>query len=211
MTKNKLELSPDQIYASSFLTDKDIKSLKTEPKIIGQDTALEAISFGIRMSAAGYNIFCTGPKGVGRTSLTLATVRQYAKTQKTPDDWCFVHNFEIPHQPIALSFPAGQGLQFEKDISKLAETLKKQLIALFSDESYRIKVAHIEQKYRSAKEDFFVFLKSTVQGKNTTLVHTEEGVVVAPVKNNEVLEAEDFNKLPKPERKSILEQMKTAT
>lgn len=210
MTKNNLELTPEQIYASSFLTDKDIKSLKSGPKIIGQDTALEAISFGTRMSATGYNIFCTGPKGVGRTSLTLATVRQYAKTQKTPNDWCFVHNFEIPHQPIALSFPAGQGLQFEKDISKLAETLKKQLIALFSDESYRIKVAHIEQKYRSAKEDFFVFLKSTVQGKNTTLVHTEEGVVVAPVKNNEVLEAEDFNKLPKPERKSILEQMKTA-
>ncbi len=210
MTKTNLELTPAQVYTPSFLSDKDLASLKSKPKIIGQDTALEAISFGIRMTANGYNIFCTGPKGVGRTSLTLATVRQYAKTQKTPNDWCFVHNFDIPHQPVALSFPAGQGLQFEKDIAKLAETLKKQLIALFSDETYRIKIAHIDQKYRSAKEDFFNLLKNTVQGKNTTLVHTDDGVVVAPVKNGEVLEAEDFNQLPKSERKSILEQMKTA-
>ena len=208
--KEKLVLAPEQVYVSSLLTDADLASLKLEPKIIGQDAALEAIAFGIRMSATGYNIFCTGPKGVGRTSLTLATIRKYAAKQKTPNDWCFVHNFDIPHQPIALSFPAGQGTQFEKDVFKMAETLKKQLIALFSDESYRIKVAHIEQKYRSAKEDFFVFLKSIVQGKNTTLVHTDDGVVVAPLKNGEVLEAEDFNKLPKNERKSILEQMKNA-
>ena len=209
-TKTSLELNANQIYAQSCLTDKDIASLPSTPKIIGQDTALEAISFGIRMTANGYNIFCTGPKGVGRTSLTLATVRQYAEKQKTPNDWCFVHNFDVPHQPVALSFPAGQGILFEKDILKLAETLKKQLIALFSDETYSIKIAHIDQKYRSAREDFFKFLKNTVEGKNTTLVHTDDGVVVAPMKKGEVLEAEEFNKLPKAERKNILEQMKKA-
>ena len=209
-TKKNLELTPDQIYAPSLLTDKDLMSLEDGQKIIGQDQALEAIAFGIRMTANGYNIFCTGPKGVGRTSLSLDEVHKYAATQKTPDDWCFIHNFSVPHQPIALNFPAGKGRQFEKDIQKLAETLKKQLNALFSDESYKIKVAHIDQKYRAAKEDFFLSLKEMVQDKNATLVHTDDGVVIVPMQNGEILAPEEFNKLGKSERKKILEQMKVA-
>ena len=205
-----LELSAKQIYAPSRLTDADLTSLKDGQKIIGQDQALEAVSFGIRMEANGYNIFCTGPKGVGRTSLSLDTVRKYAATQKTPDDWCFVHNFHVPHQPVALNFPAGKGRQFEKDIQKLAETLKKQLVALFSDESYKIKVAHIEQKYRSQKENFFFALKRSVQDDNVTLIRTDDGVVVSPKIGSEVLDPEEFNKLPREKRKKILEQMKKA-
>ena len=208
--KQGLELTVKQIYAPSRLTDSDLTSLKDGQKIIGQDQALEAVSFGIRMEANGYNIFCTGPKGVGRTSLSLDTVRKYAATQKTPDDWCFVHNFHVPHQPIALNFPAGKGRQFEKDIQKLAETLKKQLVALFSDESYKIKVAHIEQKYRSQKENFFFALKRSVQDDNVTLIRTDDGVVVSPKIDGEVLEPEEFNKLPRDKRKKILEQMKKA-
>jgi len=210
MVKKKSELSAQQIYAPSKLTDKDLAHLKSGQKIIGQNQALEAIAFGIRMNANGYNIFCTGPKGVGRTSLSLDAVRKYAKTLKTPDDWCFVHNFRVPHQPVALSFPAGQGRQFEKDIQKLAETLKKQLLALFTDESYKIKVAHIEQKYRAAKEDYFEILKKAVEDENVALVRADDGVVVAPKLNGKAVEPESFNKLPRNRRKTILEQMKKA-
>ena len=210
MTKRNLELSVKQIYAPSKLTDKELKNLKGGQKIIGQNQALEAIAFGIRMNANGYNIFCTGPKGVGRTSLSLDAVRKYAATLKTPDDWCFVHNFKVPHQPVALNFPAGQGRQFEKDIQKFAETLKKQLTALFSDESYKIKVAHIEQKYRAAKEDYFEILKKTVEDNNVTLIRADDGVVVAPKLNGKAVEPESFNKLPRNRRKTILDQMKKA-
>lgn len=208
--KRTLELLSDQIYRASYLTDSDLSSLTAGQKIIGQDKALEAIAFGIRMGAHGYNIFCTGPKGVGRTSLTIDSVKKYAATQKTPDDWCFVHNFVVPHQPQALHFPAGQGRVFEKDIQKLADTLKKQLSSLFTDESYRIKIAHIEQKYRSAKEDFFFSLKESVQNDQVSLVHADDGIVVAPVYNGEVLDPEEFNKLPRSNRKSILDAMKEA-
>ena len=210
MVKKGLELSAKQIYAPSKLTDRDLVKLKSGQKIIGQNQALEAIAFGIRMNANGYNIFCTGPKGVGRTSLSVDAVRKYAATLKTPDDWCFVHNFRVPHQPIALNFPAGQGRQFERDIQKFAETLKKQLMALFTDESYKIKVAHIDQKYRAAKEDYFEILKKTVEDENVTLIRADDGVVVAPKLNGKAVEPDSFNKLPKSRRKTILEQMKKA-
>lgn len=208
--KHLLELTANQVYIPCQLSEKDLTALSENHLIIGQERAMEAISFGIQMEANGYNIFCTGPKGVGRTSLSLEVIRQYAVSQKTPDDWCFVHNFEVPHQPIALNFPAGKGRIFERDIKKVAQALRTQVTNAFLDENYRIKIAHIEQKYRSDKEAFFTMLQQLVESKNVTLTKTENGVVVGPVKNGELLTPEVFNKLPKAQRKSILEQMQEA-
>ncbi len=205
-----LELTADDIYTPCRLTEEDLITLSENHLIIGQDRAMEALSFGIRMQANGYNIFCAGPKGVGRTSLSLEVIRQYAATQKTPDDWCFVHNFDIPHKPIALNFPAGKGRVFERDVKKLAQTLRTQVATTFSDETYQIKIARIEQKYAAEKEAFFKKLKDLVESKNVTLTKTDSGVVVGPVRGGQLLTPESFNKLPKTTRKSILEQMQTA-
>ncbi len=207
---NKYELTPEQIYTKSLLTDEDIASLEKNSPILGQDTALEAINFGIQMKANGYNIFCTGPKGVGRTVLTIQTVKEYASKQKTPDDWCFVHNFETPHQPIAVNFPAGSGKTFVKDIKKMVSALKINLPALFNDETYRIQLAHIDQQCRQAKEKYFSELETIVETENVTLMRMPAGVAVAPVKNGKVLTPKTFNKLPKEERKDILSQLNAA-
>ncbi len=206
----KYELTAEQIYTKSQLTDEDIASLSKTSPILGQDDALEAIRFGIQMKANGYNIFCTGPKGVGRTTLTLQAVKEYASKQKTPEDWCFVHNFETPHQPIAISFPAGSGRVFVKDMKKMVSLLKLNLPALFADETYKIQLAHIEQHCRREKEKYFSELESIVESDNVTLMRMPAGVAVAPVKNGKVLTPKTFNKLPKEERKNILEQLKEA-
>lgn len=206
----KHELSSDQVYTKSLLTDADIATLASTSPILGQDEALEAINFGIQMKAKGYNIFCTGPKGVGRTVLTIQAVKEYAVKQKTPDDWCFVHNFETPHQPIAINFPAGSGKTFVKDIKKMVSTLKINLPALFTDETYKIQLAHIEQHTRREKEKYFNGLEEAVKSDNVTLMRLPAGVAVAPVKNGKVLTPNAFNKLPKTERKNILEQLQAA-
>lgn len=206
----KYELKSKQIYTKSLLKDSDIASLPNTSPILGQDDALEAINFGIQMKATGYNIFCTGPKGVGRTVLTIQTVKEYAASQKTPDDWCFVHNFETPHQPIALNFPAGGGKVFAKDMKKTVNALKLNLPALFADEAYKIQVAHIEQQCTRAKDDYFNQLQKAVETDNVTLMRMPTGVAVGPVKNGKILTPKTFNKLPKEERKDILEQLKSA-
>lgn len=204
----KYELSAQEIYKESLLTDEDLKDLPRESPILGQDQALESISFGAKIKAGGYNVFCTGPKGVGRTVLTLQTLKEFAATQKTPDDWCFIHNFETPHQPIALNFPAGQGKTFVRDIKKMSNALRMHLSSLFTDESYKIQVAHLEQQCAKEKENYFSVLQKAVENKNVTLMRVPTGVTVAPVKKGKILTPAAFNKLPKEERKDILEQLK---
>ncbi len=204
------ELSVNQIYAKSKLLAKDIEKLPKNQIVIGQSRALEAIRFGIQMTAAGYNIFCTGPKGVGRTVLSRGAVKAYAATQKTPDDWCFVHNFETPHKPVALNFPAGTGKNFVKDMQKAVNVLRAGIPALFTDDTYKIQIAHIEQQCTQQKEAYFAILQKAVESENVTLMRLPQGVAVAPVKKGKVLTPDTFNKLPKAERKSILEQLKAA-
>ena len=36
-----------------------------------------------------------------------------SKKQKTPNDWCYIYNFDNPNEPIAVSLPAGQGKEFK--------------------------------------------------------------------------------------------------
>ncbi len=206
----KHTLAPNLIYQKSQLCQKDIATIPSQNPIIGQDDALQALNFGIQMKASGYNIFCTGIKGVGRTTLTRQAVESFAATQKTPDDWCFVHNFEVAHQPIALNFPVGQGKTFFKDMQKMVNALKLNLPPLFSDEMYKIQIAHIAQSINKQKESFIQSVESNITGENVSLLEVQNGITVAPVKKGKILTPKTFNILPKNERKDILSQLNAA-
>lgn len=203
-------LSPQEVYVKTHLSPRQLASLPAERLIIGQERALEAIRFGARMRAAGYNIFCTGPKGVGRTSLSLDAVRALARSEKTPGDWCFIHNFETPHRPLALALPAGQGKAFAADIKRLAESMRLALGNVFANEAYQIQLAHIAQRSQQEKEAYFEVLQTIVETPAVALTRLPTGLAVAPRYRGKVLEAPAFNKLPKAARKSVLEQMKAA-
>ena len=205
-----LKLTSADLSLASKLTSKHIIMAPKKVEIIGQERALEALNFGIHMNATGYNVFCAGPKGVGRTSLSLSAVKKYAAGCAAPDDWCYIHNFETPHQPIAVNFPAGGGKVFAKAMKKMADSLCSGLMLAFSDASYKTQAAAIESKFKSEKEAYFDKLQSLVEEKNVTLVKTSAGVIVAPTMDGKILEPDTFNKLPKATRKDIIEQMTRA-
>lgn len=203
-------LKHTELSRPSTLAQKDLQNLPKRVDIIGQDKALEALDFGIHMTAPGYNIFCAGPKGVGRTTLSLEAVKKYAATCKAPSDWCYIHNFETPHKPIALQFPAFAGKVFAKTIKRMVDELKIALPIAFSDESYKNAAARIEQQYKDEKDSYFEALEKLITEKNVALVKTPAGVIVAPKMDGKILEPEGFNKLPKATRKIVLEQMTKA-
>lgn len=203
-------LKHTELAKGSCLTQKDLQNFPKHVDIIGQDKALEALDFGIHMSAPGYNIFCAGPKGVGRTKLSLEAVKKYAATRPAPNDWCYIHNFETPHKPIVLKFPAFAGKVFAKTIKRMVDELKIALPIAFSDETYKNAAARIEQQYKDEKDSYFEALEKLVTEKNVAIVKTAAGVIVAPKMDGKVLEPEGFNKLPKAVRKTVLEQMTKA-
>src|SRR5271169_2303587 len=83
--------------------------LEEAPGLIGQERAVEAIRFAIRMQRKGYNVYALGPTGTGRHALVENLLRQQAGGEAAPPDWCYVNNFADPQKPHCLQLPAGRG------------------------------------------------------------------------------------------------------
>ena len=85
-------------------------------EIIGQNRAVESIKFGLKMKQKGYNIYVSGASGIGRTSYTYNLIEKNFKLNDNLKDWVYVNNFKNTNEPISLSFKAGHGKAFKKDV-----------------------------------------------------------------------------------------------
>ena len=72
----------------------------------GQDRAVKAINFGLAMEDPSYNIFVTGFRGTGRTTIVNDLLHKVAYKKDKPNDWLFVYNFDNPDEPKALNLPS---------------------------------------------------------------------------------------------------------
>ena len=203
-----LKLGEKFLYQKGTLK-RDFKPTPSR-QIIGQEKALNALNFAANLSAPNAHLVCLGPKGVGRTSLTLDILRQFAENKPAPDDWIYVADFNDLLHPIPIPLPAGQGPTFAKKMAHLINNVQESLKTLFSDENYQIQLAHIRQKYVAEKQADFNRLADRVASPFTTLSKTSNGIVVSPIKDGQILVPDVFNALPVEERKFLLNEMKQA-
>src|ERR1044071_2049258 len=84
--------------------------LEEAPGLIGQERAVEALNFGVRIRGKGYNVYALGASGSGRHSMVEELLRRKAEGEPTPPDWCYVNNFADPQQPKQLQLPPGRGV-----------------------------------------------------------------------------------------------------
>ncbi len=173
--------------------------------IIGQERAVEAIQFGIDMVQDGYNLFALGPNGVGKYTAVCRYLDQQAKDKPIPPDWCYVYNFGQPHQPNAISLPAGKGSEFCQDMEHLLEELFTVLPATFESEEYQTQRQAIEERLHARQEDGLEQLNNEAQKENVVLIKTQQGLAIAPLSDGEVIRSEQFQKLSDEERKKYEE------
>ena len=72
--------------------------LEEAPGLIGQERAIEALNFAVRMRGKGYNVYALGATGTGRHSMVEDLLRRRAEKEPTPPDWCYVNNFGDPQR-----------------------------------------------------------------------------------------------------------------
>jgi len=202
------ELGREDLYKKGGLR-RDFKP-KPSRQIVGQERALNALNFAVNLSTSNAHLVCLGPKGVGRTSLTLDILHQFAENKPAPSDWVYVANFNDPLHPVPIALPPGQGSVFAQKMKLIIEDFQESLRALFTDESYQIQLAHIKQKYAAQKQADFNQLVKSVATPFTALSKTQNGIVVSPVKDGQILTPESFNNLPHEERKFLLNELKQA-
>ena len=174
---------------------------------LGQDRAISAVKLGVNIKSKGYNLFCLGPEGTGKTSLVKRILEETAKDRPTPRDWVYVYNFDEPYKPKSISFPAGTACEFAKDIDKLAEDFSVAIPAVLDSDEYKAGLSIIREKYKQKKEEYLRILQKKAKGKSVSLLHMQVGLVVAPMKNGEVVTPEAFEELPEEEKQQLMEDL----
>ncbi|MBO3444026.1 ATP-binding protein [Clostridium sp. CCUG 7971] len=170
-----------------FNTTKDISSIR---EIIGQDRAVSAIEFGLKMKQNGYNIYVAGSSGLGRTSYTNKLIKKHAK-QKELKDWVYVYNFKNSNEPTSLSFRAGEGKLFKKDIEDIIDKLKSEIPKIFNSKEYeyhnRLLMGELENNIQKIIEDLNEFSKP----RGFKFQVTDRGLMSIPIKEDGTLMQED--------------------
>jgi len=177
--------------------------LDEAPGLIGQERAVEALNFALRMRAKGYNVFALGAGGTGRHSMVEDLLRRKAESEPTPPDWCYVNNFGDPQQPRRLQLPPGRGLGLAAAMKALIQELRAALPAAFERDEYRARREAIEQQFRQRSEQALGAIQKRAEGKNIALLRTPMGLALAPMRDNKVMPPDVFNELPAAERERV--------
>jgi peptidase S16 lon domain protein len=204
------KLTSEQLYRKcdaakfDFTTTAD---LEERLSALGQDRAICAVELGINIKSRGYNLFCLGPEGTGKTSLVKRILEKEGKQRPTPDDWAYVYNFDEPHKPIAVNFPAGAAAGFAKDMEEFAYAMEHDLPEAVKNELYEEQLSVIREKYQEKRNDYVKVLQKKAKGKKVSLLHMPMGVVVAPMKNGEIISPDVFDTLSDDEKNEIMADM----
>ena len=199
-------LEPSQLYQFCdlnqfhFSTTDELEDLS---EIIGQARAFDAIQFGTGIRRDGYNVFVLGPPGMGKHTLVRQFLENKALQESVPSDLCYVNNFEQPHKPKALFLPAGRGAKLRQDMQQLVEELRVAIPAAFESDEYRAKAETIQEEFTEHQESAFRDLGQDAEKQGVALLKTPSGFAFAPTRNDEVINPEEYDKLPQEEKTRI--------
>jgi len=134
-------------------------SARKAPHVVGQKRALAAMHFGLRVPFDGYNLFVMGPPGIGKRALLSNALAIDAKKRNTPNDWCYLYNFEFPERPLAVSFPAGYGYLFQQDMKYLVDQITDSITIMLKSLSYRRQIKKIHHAHDKKENNFMDYAK----------------------------------------------------
>jgi lon-related putative ATP-dependent protease len=171
--------------------------------VLGQPRAVAAMEFGVAMAASGYCLYALGPPGIGKRFVVERFLERHALRQPRPEDWCYVYDFADPHRPHALRLPAGRATELRRDMEELVEDLRTALTAAFEREDYQSRRQQIDQEVEQRHEKNLEELGTRAQEQGLAIMRTPLGMLLAPVKNGEVLSPAEVEKLPEEERQRL--------
>lgn len=189
-------LPADRLYRSADLSDITFETTaEIEPieGLVGQQRALDAISFGTRIDKPGFNLFVIGPSGARMQQAVEAVLRDVARAKTRPADWVYVNNFAEPHRPVAIALPAGRAIPFRDAMHALIDDLKTGVPALFENEDYQSRRGIVDQAFQSKQSEAFSALREKAAAQNIAILRTPMGFALAPMRDGQVVPPDEFS------------------
>lgn len=116
---------------------------------VGQDTARNALMFGIQCEAPGQNVYVRGARGTGRTVMVRQLLKELNPQSEEKRDYCYVHNFARPDHPRLITLAPGTAHEFRRSISELADFVQDGLIKSLGEEPYDSQRRAIQERAKA--------------------------------------------------------------
>jgi len=169
------------------------------PGIVGQESAVEALRFGIECGAPDQNVFVRGLTGTGRMSLVRRLLDELMPACRLESDHCYVHDFSAPDRPRLLVLPAGQGRALRKRVHELAKFVREGLGELLTGEAVEERRLALEAEAQQQAEAITDPFEADLRAAELTLVRSQQGTVVqttlVPVFEGEPVNGQDLARL----------------
>lgn len=204
-------LLPEKLRFSFDHKDLDCDSteeLKPVEGIIGQDRAVKALKFGLKIKNSGFNIFVAGYSGTGRMTGVKNFVEDMAKAKPVPPDWCYVNNFDDSYEPIAIKFPPGKGKTFAEEMDNFINSIEDELPKAFSTKDYIDKKESITKSLNDKKEELLQGLRKEAFDQGFVLQTSQIGLFIVPAVDGKPMSEEHYMGLSQ-EQKDEIKRKKT--
>jgi predicted ATP-dependent protease len=180
--------------ALGFATTNDIPPLQGT---MGQERGVEAVALGLALDTTGFHIYVAGPSGSGRATTVRSLVTSESARQPPAPDWCYLHNFSQPSQPICIQLPSGRGPQLAEDLDDLVADARREIPRVFEGEQYQERRAQIGRELVEQRSALFDEVRTLADRLGFTVELTETGVVTVPLlEPGKPLTEEGFRLLP---------------
>lgn len=207
--RSSFELAVDQVRAFCDPAQFSFETTETVAPIegtVGQNRALDALDFGLRVATRGYNLFVTGVPGSGRSTAILAVVERFASDRPSPDDWCYVQNFADPYRPRVLRLPAAMGPRLVADLDAFLERCRQEIPRVLESETYHQRRQEIAATLDRGREAAYAELEREANEHGLTVRPGASGAMVIPIVNGRPVSPEEFQALPEATRQQLREQ-----
>ena len=207
--KKKKELSYQSLKVNcnpEIFNFEDTSELQITSTEIGQERGIKALEFGVNVDIKGYNIYLEGPSGVGKTMYAKNYLDKISKKKKTPSDWCYIYNFVNPNEPIAVSFPAGQGREFQETMDAFIKDIRKDIKSTFNNDDFEKEKTLIRQDFEEKRANLLDKLNEESQKQGFQVKSAQNGIYMMPIINGQTIEEEEFEKLDEKTKREFEEK-----
>ena len=187
-----------------FETTKEL--VDTSDLIYGQERGIKALEFGIGIDIKGYNLYLEGPTGIGKTMYTKKYLTAKAAKEKVPNDWCYIYNFDEPNEPVAISFPAGQGKVFKETMEGFVKDILRDIKKTFNNDEFEKEKKVIKQEYEKRSDLLLEKLNKRTMVQGFQVKSTANGMYMMPVLDGKTLGEDEFEQLDETIKKEFEER-----
>ncbi len=127
-----------------------------------------------------------------------------ARQEPTPVDWVYVHNFDEPDRPLALSLPGGHGSRLRAALDQVVNRLRSDLPQALKAKDFSAERDRLGQSFGKRSEGLFDELQEHARRLDLSVQRQPNGVLnFVPLAGGRPMEQAEFDRLSEGERSEV--------